>query len=49
MTICPNIKGKPFQYKVDLAIKAVQKTIGLESIDIIYHKFLVEVGTLYLI
>lgn len=29
MAICPNIKGKPFAYKVDLAIKAVQKTIGL--------------------
>jgi hypothetical protein len=44
MTICPNIKGKPFQYKVDLAIKAVQKTIGLESTEIIYHKYLVVVG-----
>lgn len=46
MTICPNTRGKPFKYKVDLAIKAVQKTIGLESTDIIYHKLLVEVGTL---
>jgi hypothetical protein len=44
MTICPNIKGKPFKYKVGLAIKAVQKTIGIESTEVIYHKFLVEVG-----
>ena len=29
MTVIPNIRGKPFSYKVDLAIKAVQKTIGL--------------------
>lgn len=29
MTICPNIPGKPFKYKVDLTIKAVQKTVGL--------------------
>lgn len=41
MTICPNIKGKSFDYKVELAIKAVEKTIGLESTEIIYHKFLV--------
>ena len=45
MTIVPNIRGKPFSYKVDLAIKAVQKTIGLESTKIEYHKFLVEIGT----
>ena len=29
MTVVPNIRGKPFSDKVDLAIKAVQKTIGL--------------------
>lgn len=29
MSICPNIKGKDFNYKVGLAIKAVQKTVGL--------------------
>ena len=44
MTVCPNIKGRPFSYKVDLAIKAVQKTIGLESTEIINHKLLVEKG-----
>jgi len=44
MTICPNVPGKPFQYKMDLAKKAVQKSIGLESTDIIYHKFLISKG-----
>jgi hypothetical protein len=46
MTICPNIKGKSFEYKVNLAIKAVQKTIGIESTQMIYHKFVVEFGTI---
>jgi hypothetical protein len=41
MTIVPNIGGKTFSYKVGLAIKAVQKTIGLEPTNIEYHKFLV--------
>jgi hypothetical protein len=49
MTICPNIPGKKFQYKVDLTIKAVQKTIGLESTDMIYHKLLVSVGIFFMI
>ena len=41
MRICPNFPEKDFKYKVGLAIKAVQKTIGLESNEVINHKFLV--------
>mgnify|MGYP000930211056 FL=1 len=44
MVICPNVEGKPFSYKVDMTIKAVQKTIGLESTQVYYHKFIVEIG-----
>jgi hypothetical protein len=43
MTICPNIPGKNFEYKVGLTIKAVQKTIGLESTEMVYHKLLVTI------
>lgn len=46
MTICPNVKGKPFNYKVELTIKAVQKAIGLESSLNIYHKFLIDSGSI---
>jgi nicotinamide riboside kinase len=42
MVICPNLPGKSFDDKINKAIRAVQKTIGLESSDIIYHKFLIK-------
>lgn len=42
MTICPNIEGESFDQKIARAVKAVEKTVGLEMKNNRYEKYLIE-------
>lgn len=41
ITVCPNVEGESFDQKIDRAIRAVYKTVGLEVKDNRYEKFLI--------
>lgn len=49
ITVCPNIKGESFDKKIDTAIRAVLKTVGLEIQDNRYEKFLIKERKMVLI
>lgn len=42
ITVCPNNKGESFDQKIDIAIRAVNKTVGLEVKNNRYEKFLIK-------
>ena len=45
ITVCPNNKGESFDQKIDIAIRAVYKTVGLEVSNNRYEKFLIKERT----
>lgn len=47
ITVCPNNKGETFDQKIDITIRAVFKTVGLEVQNNRYEKFLVKERTYY--
>ena len=42
MTICPNIEGESFDQKIDRAVSAVEKTVGIEQKNNRYEKYLID-------
>lgn len=42
MTICPNIEGEDFEQKIERAVSAVEKTVGLELKNNRNEKYLIE-------
>jgi predicted ATPase len=48
ITICPNIAGETFEQKIDRALRAVEKTVGLEMQNNRYEKYLIEPRTFLL-
>eukprot|EP00178_Gracilaria_changii_P019401 TRINITY_DN56256_c0_g1_i1.p1 TRINITY_DN56256_c0_g1~~TRINITY_DN56256_c0_g1_i1.p1 ORF type:complete len:112 (+),score=5.97 TRINITY_DN56256_c0_g1_i1:568-903(+) len=42
ITICPNVPGESFEDKINRAVRAVEKTVGLEMKNNHYEKFLIE-------
>lgn len=47
LTVCPNLKGESFDQKIDRALKAVHKTVGLELSSNHTEKFLIERRTCF--
>lgn len=42
ITVCSNVPGESFDQKIDKALSAVHKTVGLEVVCNRYEKFLVD-------
>lgn len=41
LTICPNVHGETFDQKIDRALRAVHKTVGLQMKNNRYEKYLI--------
>ena len=42
VTICPNVAGESFEQKINRAVQAVEKTVGIEMKSNRYEKFLID-------
>lgn len=49
LTVCPNVQGESFDQKIDRALGAVHKTVGLEISSNRYEKFLISKRKILLI
>lgn len=42
LTVIANNPGETFNDKIEQAVKAVEKTVGLEQVNVSYEKFLIK-------
>lgn len=49
MTICPNVEGESFEQKIERAVSAVERTVGLEIKNNRHEKYLIEERKVFVI
>lgn len=49
LTVCANVEGESFDQKIERAVLAVHKTVGLELANNLYEKYLIRKRNTFLI